>query len=80
MAAIEQVGDLLPTTAATPLRRALGIGGTLIAWYLLQTLVSVITLAILGRLGDAALAGMTPGCRRLPRAWLALVRARSSAV
>ena len=58
MAAIEQVGDLLPTTAATPLRRALGIGGTLIAWYLLQTLVSVITLAILGRLGDAALAGM----------------------
>jgi len=56
MAAIEQgVG---PVPATTPLHRALGMGGTLIAWYLLQTVVSVITLAILGKLGDAALAGM----------------------
>jgi len=58
MAAIEQPMDVVPATTATPLRRALGMGGTLIAWYLLQTVVSVITLAILGRLGDAALAGM----------------------
>ena len=58
MAAIEQAEDLVPATTAAPLRRALGMGGTLVAWYLLQTVVSVITLAILGKLGDAALAGM----------------------
>ncbi|MGH7022989.1 MAG: MATE family efflux transporter [Caulobacteraceae bacterium] len=55
--------DCRPSTFAAPgrLRPILALGSPLIGFYLIQNVVSIATVAFLGRLGDTAIAGVGAG-------------------